>query len=74
MRKVKNTSYFWTTYSDFMSSLFFVMLVLFVLSIVLVFAKTKEIRGLIDTLTEKNKELVEQQKIIEEQNKELEEL
>ena len=57
-----------------MSSLFFVMLVLFVLSIVLVFAKTKEIRELIDTLTKQNKELVEQQEIINKQKKELEDL
>ena len=74
MKKIKKTSYFWTTYSDFMSSLFFIMLVLFVLSIVLVFAKTKEIRKLIDTLTKQNKELVEQQEIINKQKKELEEL
>ena len=31
----KKTTYFWTTYSDFMSSLFFIMLVLFVLTAVL---------------------------------------
>ncbi len=39
MGKTKKTAYFWTTYSDFMSSLFFVMLVLFVLTIVLLFRR-----------------------------------
>ena len=39
MGKIKKTAYFWTTYSDFMSSLFFVMLVLFVLTIVLLFKR-----------------------------------
>ena len=39
MGKTKKTAYFWTTYLDFMSSLFFVMLVLFVLTIVLLFKR-----------------------------------
>ncbi len=39
MEQTKKTAYFWTTYSDFMSCLFFVMLVLFVLSIVLLFKR-----------------------------------
>ena len=33
MPKVKKESYFWTSYSDMMTSLFFIMLVLFVLAI-----------------------------------------
>jgi hypothetical protein len=35
MTKHRKTSFFWTTYSDLMTSLFFVMLVLFVLTIAL---------------------------------------
>ncbi|MDR1403048.1 MAG: hypothetical protein LBJ60_05020 [Tannerellaceae bacterium] len=35
MSKVKKESFFWTSYSDLMTSLFFVMLVLFVLTIVI---------------------------------------
>lgn len=35
MSKVKKESFFWTSYSDLMTSLFFVMLVLFVLTIVM---------------------------------------
>ena len=60
MGKTKKAAYFWTTYSDFMSSLFFVMLVLFVLTIVLLFkrinvterelAKIKEINASIEKI------------------------
>ena len=39
MPKNKKESFFWTSYSDLMTSLFFVMLVLFVLAIVLVHSK-----------------------------------
>jgi len=35
MSKVKKESFFWTSYSDLMTSLFFVMLVLFVLTVVM---------------------------------------
>jgi flagellar motor protein MotB len=42
MSKVKKESFFWTSYSDLMTSLFFVMLVLFVLVIVLLHNKMKE--------------------------------
>jgi hypothetical protein len=42
MSKVKNESFFWTSYSDLMTSLFFVMLVLFVLVIVLLHNKISE--------------------------------
>jgi outer membrane protein OmpA-like peptidoglycan-associated protein len=37
-------SYFWTSYADLMTSLFFVMLVLFVLTIVLLQGKVSELR------------------------------
>ena len=41
MSKSKNESFFWTSYSDLMTSLFFVMLVLFILTIVLLHNKIK---------------------------------
>lgn len=42
MSKVKKESFFWTSYSDLMTSLFFVMLVLFVLVVVLLHNKISE--------------------------------
>ncbi len=42
MSKKKKESFFWTSYSDLMTSLFFVMLVLFVLVIVLLHRKISE--------------------------------
>jgi outer membrane protein OmpA-like peptidoglycan-associated protein len=43
MSKAKKESFFWTSYSDLMTSLFFVMLMLFVLVIVLLHNKMVEI-------------------------------
>ncbi|MBO7567969.1 MAG: hypothetical protein J6T60_12840 [Bacteroidales bacterium] len=43
MKKGKKESYFWTSYSDLMTSLFFIMLVLFVLIIVVLHNKQKQI-------------------------------
>ncbi|MBO6024653.1 MAG: hypothetical protein J6P83_07365 [Bacteroidales bacterium] len=43
MKKNKKESYFWTSYSDLMTSLFFVMLVLFILTIVLLRNKMIEL-------------------------------
>ena len=43
MSKPKKESFFWTSYSDLMTSLFFVMLVLFILVIVLLHNKMREI-------------------------------
>ncbi len=43
--KEKRESFFWTSYSDLMTSLFFVMLVLFVLTIALLNKKMVEIDG-----------------------------
>ena len=54
MSKQKKESFFWTSYSDLMTSLFFVMLVLFVLVIVLMSNKMQENIKLIDD----NKELI----------------
>ena len=48
MSRVKKESFFWTSYSDLMTSLFFVMLVLFVLVIILLHNK------MIDIEKEKN--------------------
>ena len=45
MSKQKKESYFWTSFSDLMTSLFFVMLVLFVLSIALLHRKMADIEG-----------------------------
>jgi len=45
MSKVKKESFFWTSYSDLMTSLFFVMLLLFVLVIVLLHNKMVDIEN-----------------------------
>lgn len=45
MSKYKKESFFWTSYSDLMTSLFFVMLVLFVLTVALLHKKIVEIEG-----------------------------
>jgi hypothetical protein len=42
MHKTKKESFFWTSYSDLMTSLFFVMLVLFVLTVALLHKKIGE--------------------------------
>ena len=59
--KNKKESFFWTSYSDLMTSLFFVILVLFVLSLVLVRNNNKELvrtqetlERLLDSLKDKN--------------------
>ena len=52
MRKGKKESYFWTSYSDLMTSLFFVMLVLFILAISIQ-------HGQIKTVIEENEHLLE---------------
>ncbi len=44
MKKSKTESFFWTSYSDMMTTLFFIMLVLFVLAIVLLHNKISEQR------------------------------
>jgi outer membrane protein OmpA-like peptidoglycan-associated protein len=54
MKKTKKESFFWTSYSDLMTSLFFVMLVLFVLVIVLLSKKITE--------TEQDKQIAEIEK------------
>ena len=46
MSKHKKESFFWTSYSDLMTSLFFIMLVLFVLTIALLHKKIVEINDI----------------------------
>jgi hypothetical protein len=46
MSKSKKESFFWTSYSDLMTSLFFVMLVLFVLTVALLHKKIVEINNI----------------------------
>ena len=41
MNKAKKESFFWTSYSDLMTSLFFIMLVLFILTIAMLHSKIK---------------------------------
>lgn len=45
MSKQKKESFFWTSYSDLMTSIFFVMLVLFILTIVLLHKKMVDIEN-----------------------------
>lgn len=60
MSKAKKESFFWTSYSDLMTSLFFVMLVLFVLVIMLLHNKMKELQEVINTTQELVKTTQEQ--------------
>lgn len=85
MKKNKKESFFWTSYSDLMTSLFFVMLVLFVLVIVVLHNKMinieetyknykntyKELEAANQKLETANKELSEAKILIEEQNKKI---
>ena len=60
MSKQKKESFFWASYSDLMTSLFFVMLVLFILVIVLLHNKLKEVeneRNVTQTQLEKISEI-----------------
>jgi flagellar motor protein MotB len=52
MNKTKKESFFWTSYSDLMTSMFFVMLILFVLMVVLFQNKIKEIEHIYKTTAE----------------------
>lgn len=61
MSKQKKESFFWTSYSDLMTSLFFVMLVLFVLTITLLHKKIVEI----NTIVVKTQEQLDKIKEIE---------
>ena len=60
MKNNKKESYFWTSYSDLMTSLFFIMLVLFVLIIVVLHnyhqKSTAELEKIKAELEQKNKE------------------
>ena len=52
MSKQKKESFFWTSYSDLMTSIFFVMLVLFILTIVLLHNKMVATQSQIDKIKE----------------------
>ena len=54
--KQKKESFFWTRYSDLMTSMFFVMLVLFVLAIALLHHKVVEIQSLYEEVKVKNEQ------------------
>lgn len=54
MGKSKKESFFWTSYSDLMTSLFFIMLVLFVLTIALLHNRITATQGELDKITELN--------------------
>lgn len=56
MSKNRKESFFWTSYSDLMTSLFFVMLVLFILVIVLLHNKMIDIANRNDEITKLNNE------------------
>jgi len=52
MSKLKKESFFWTSYSDLMTSMFFVMLMLFILTIALLHRKIVVTQGQIDKIKE----------------------
>ena len=54
--KQKKESFFWTSYSDLMTSMFFVMLVLFVLASALLHHKVVEIQSLYEEVKVKNEQ------------------
>ena len=57
MAKVKQKDPFWTSYSDLMTSLFFVMLVLFIICLVKVGKTNGELKGKVDALDSLNQSL-----------------
>ncbi len=57
MAKKKKESFFWTSYSDLMTSLFFVMLVLFILTIALMHNKHKATAEQLKKVVELNKSI-----------------
>jgi len=65
MSKNKKESFFWTSYSDLMTSLFFVMLVLFVLVIVLLNNKMREIENERKATQEQLNKILEIEKSVE---------
>lgn len=55
---VKKESFFWTSYSDLMTSMFFIMLVLFILSLVIVRNKNAELRNSVIALEHQKDSLI----------------
>lgn len=70
MKKAKKESFFWTSYADLMTSLFFVMLVLFILVIVLLHNKMVEIEAEKAATQEQLDKIMEIEKSIENIDKE----
>lgn len=57
MTEKKNKSFFWASYADLMTSLFFVMLMLFVVTIVEINKKNKELQNVNRTITQESNKL-----------------
>lgn len=57
MTEKKNKSFFWASYADLMTSLFFVMLMLFVVTIVELNKKNKELSDINDTIIIENNKI-----------------
>lgn len=69
MAEKKNKSYFWASYADLMTSLFFVMLMLFVVAVVQLNKEKKEVIG----VNEKLQEMLNKAQEIEDATKGLDE-
>ena len=65
MAKKKKESFFWTSYSDLMTNLFFVMLMLFILAIALLHREVVKIGRERDATAEQLKKIEELEKSIE---------
>ena len=65
MSKKKKESFFWTSYSDLMTNLFFVMLMLFILAIALLHREVVKIGEERDATKEQLKKIQELEKSIE---------
>ncbi len=74
MKKGKKESYFWTSYSDLMTSLFFIMLVLFVLIIVVLHNYNKKKTEEIEKIVKEQQATITQLNAVVQLEKQFEEL
>ena len=74
MKKGKKESYFWTSYSDLMTSLFFIMLVLFVLIIVVLHNYNKKKTEEIEKIVKEQQATIAQLNAVVQLEKQFEEL
>lgn len=74
MKKCKKESYFWTSYSDLMTSLFFIMLVLFVLIIVVLHNYNKKKTEEIEKIVKEQQATIAQLNAVVQLEKQFEEL